>query len=196
MRETWVWYLGWEDPLEKEMATHSSTLAWKIPWMEKSSRLQSMRLQRVGSDWATHDSALLACLLYLPHALPTATPSIQSLAVYLEYNTIWYHMIQYNRAFAWYSSRLVFQLHCSSLFSYSFLGHSDSSPILVLGMPQAFSCLRNKFWIQVFSVFVEKSAVRSNICSCEYVSPPSHNLWLILLLSTCHCFLVVLLWYD
>ena len=35
MQETWVRFLGWEDPLEKEMATHSSTLAWKIPWMEK-----------------------------------------------------------------------------------------------------------------------------------------------------------------
>ena len=41
IQETWVWSLGWEDPLEKEMATHSSTLAWKIPWMEEPSRLQS-----------------------------------------------------------------------------------------------------------------------------------------------------------
>ena len=45
--------LGWEDPLEKDMATHSSTLAWKIPWMEEHGRLQSMGLQRVGHDWAT-----------------------------------------------------------------------------------------------------------------------------------------------
>ena len=43
--ETWVRSLGWEDPLEKEMATHSSTLAWKIPWMEKPGKLQSMGLQ-------------------------------------------------------------------------------------------------------------------------------------------------------
>ena len=48
--ETWVRSLGWEDPLEKEMATHSSTLAWKIPWMEERGRLQSMGLQRVGHD--------------------------------------------------------------------------------------------------------------------------------------------------
>ena len=47
MQETWVRFLGWEDPLEKEIATHSSTLAWKIPWMEKPSRLQSMGSQRV-----------------------------------------------------------------------------------------------------------------------------------------------------
>ena len=50
MRETWVWSLGQEDPLEKEMATHSSTLAWKIPWMEESRRLQSMGSQRVELD--------------------------------------------------------------------------------------------------------------------------------------------------
>ena len=53
MRETRVRYLGWEDPLEKEMATHSSTLAWKIPWTEEPGRLQSMGSQRVGHDRAT-----------------------------------------------------------------------------------------------------------------------------------------------
>ena len=53
VQETWVWSLGWEDPLEKEMATHSSTLAWKIPWTEEPGRLQSIRLQRVGHDWVT-----------------------------------------------------------------------------------------------------------------------------------------------
>ena len=42
MRETWVRSLGWEDPLEKEMAAHSSILAWKIPWMEEPGVLQSM----------------------------------------------------------------------------------------------------------------------------------------------------------
>ena len=47
MWETWVQSPGWEDPLEKEMATHSSTLAWKIPWMEEPGRLQSMGSQRV-----------------------------------------------------------------------------------------------------------------------------------------------------
>ena len=50
MRETQVQSLGWEDPLEKEMATHASTLAWKIPWMEEPGRLQSMGWQRVGHD--------------------------------------------------------------------------------------------------------------------------------------------------
>ena len=50
MRETRVRSLGWEDPLEKEMAPHSSALAWKIPWTEEPGRLQSMELQRVGHD--------------------------------------------------------------------------------------------------------------------------------------------------
>ena len=53
MQETWVWSQGQKDPLEKEMATHSSTLAWKIPWMEEPGRLQSMGSQRVWHDWAT-----------------------------------------------------------------------------------------------------------------------------------------------
>ena len=48
MWETWVGSLGREDPLEKEMAIHSSTIAWKIPWTEDPGRLQSMGLQRVG----------------------------------------------------------------------------------------------------------------------------------------------------
>ena len=51
--ETRVRFLGREDPLEREMATHSSTLAWKIPWMEEPGRLRSMWLLRVGHDWAT-----------------------------------------------------------------------------------------------------------------------------------------------
>ena len=50
MWETRVRSPGWEDPLEKEMATHSSTLAWKIPWTEEPGKLQSMGLQRVGYD--------------------------------------------------------------------------------------------------------------------------------------------------
>ena len=50
MRETWIGSVGQEDPLEKKMATRSSTLAWKIPWMEEPVRLQSMESQRVGQD--------------------------------------------------------------------------------------------------------------------------------------------------
>ena len=50
MQETWVRSLGWEDALEKEMATHSSTLAWRIPWTEEPGELQSTGSQRVGHD--------------------------------------------------------------------------------------------------------------------------------------------------
>ena len=53
MWETRVQSLGWEDLLEKEMATHSNILAWKIPWTEEAGRLQSMGSQRVGHDWTT-----------------------------------------------------------------------------------------------------------------------------------------------
>ena len=66
MQETQVHFLGWEDPLEKGMAIHSSILAWIIPWTEEPGRLQSMGSQRVGHDWAnnihthTHTHTVLA----------------------------------------------------------------------------------------------------------------------------------------
>ena len=50
MQETWVRSLGWEDPLEKRMATHSSILAWRTAWTEESGGLQSTGSQRVGHD--------------------------------------------------------------------------------------------------------------------------------------------------
>ena len=50
MQETQVQFLGWEDPLEEEMATHSSFLAWRIPWSEELGRLQSMESQSTGHD--------------------------------------------------------------------------------------------------------------------------------------------------
>ena len=53
MQKTWVQSLGWEDPLEEEIATHSSTLAWKIPWTEEPGRLQSIGSQRVGHNLVT-----------------------------------------------------------------------------------------------------------------------------------------------
>ena len=52
MQETWVQSLGWKDHLEEGMATHSSILAWRIPWTEEPGGLQSMRLERVGFDLA------------------------------------------------------------------------------------------------------------------------------------------------
>ena len=63
MQETQVWFLGWEDPLKKEIATHSSTHSWKIPRREEPGRLQSMGLQRVGHDWVTKLLAVKICPL-------------------------------------------------------------------------------------------------------------------------------------
>ena len=57
MPETWVWSLGQQDPLEKGMATHSSTLAWRILWTENRGRPRSMGFQRVEHDWATSTAA-------------------------------------------------------------------------------------------------------------------------------------------
>ena len=60
IQETWVRSLGWEDTLEKEMATHSSILAWKIPWMEEPGRLQSMGSQsrtRLSNIYFTRDTS-------------------------------------------------------------------------------------------------------------------------------------------
>ena len=73
MRETQVQSLGWEDLLEKEMAIHSSTLAWKIPWMEEPGRLQSTRSQEVGHNWVTftHSFIKLRTTLFNIHSSPS-----------------------------------------------------------------------------------------------------------------------------
>ena len=65
MQETWVWSLGLEDPLEKEMATYSSILAWKIPWTEEPGRLQFMGLQKS----RTRFSDLVTCIYSLDKCL-------------------------------------------------------------------------------------------------------------------------------
>ena len=57
--ETWVRSLGWEDPLEKEMTTHFSIIAWKIPWTEEPSALQSMGLQRIGHDCSPRQASAI-----------------------------------------------------------------------------------------------------------------------------------------
>ena len=64
VQETQVLSLGLEDPLEKEMATHTSTLAWKIPWTKEPGGLQSMGSQRVGHDWATSLSSYIIFAFY------------------------------------------------------------------------------------------------------------------------------------
>ena len=62
MRETWVLSLGWEDPLEKEMTTHSSTVAWKIPWAEEPGRLQSMGSLESDTTERLHFHFSLSCI--------------------------------------------------------------------------------------------------------------------------------------
>ena len=64
MQKTRVRSLGREVPLEKEMVAHSSTLAWKIPWMEEPGRLQSMGSQRVGHNWVTSLHYGFVCLMF------------------------------------------------------------------------------------------------------------------------------------
>ena len=79
MQETWVQSLGWEDPLEKEMATHSSTLAWEIPWREEPGGLQSMGSHRVGHDWGTactHTHLVLECIRVSASHLPCSSLTV------------------------------------------------------------------------------------------------------------------------
>ena len=71
MQETQVRSLGWEDPLEEGMATHSSILAWRIPWTEESGVLQSMRSHRVGYNWATKHTCTQFKVLYLTLTSPS-----------------------------------------------------------------------------------------------------------------------------
>ena len=69
MLETQVRSLGWEDPLEKGTATHSTILAWRIPWTEEAGGPQSMGSYRVGRDWATN-AFTFSCLFYSVFQMP------------------------------------------------------------------------------------------------------------------------------
>ena len=77
MQETWVQSLGWEDLLEKEMATHSSILAWKIPWMVEPGRLPPMGSQRVGHNWALEHTN--TCTTYIISLVPFTKDGNQNL---------------------------------------------------------------------------------------------------------------------
>ena len=77
IQETWVQSLGWENPLEKRMATHSSIFAWRIPWTEEPGGLQSMDSQRAGHNWVTntHSTHAVQKILELTHlAHPKVMP--------------------------------------------------------------------------------------------------------------------------
>ena len=79
MRENQVQCLGWEDPLEKEMATHYSILAWKISWTEDPVRIQSMGSQRVGHDWVTSLHFTSPLLSFIPLFLVLLFPDVYSI---------------------------------------------------------------------------------------------------------------------
>ena len=85
MQETQVWSLGQEDPLEKEMATYSSILAWEIPWTKEPGEAQPMGSQRAGHDWATKEvhtldsqPSVIALLVLGPAASVGLCPKIRS----------------------------------------------------------------------------------------------------------------------
>ena len=96
MREARVWSLGREDPLEKEMATHSSILAWRIPWWEEPGRLQSTGSQRVRQDWATslslshfvHNITALPWSVIFIFNFPASTWICWSIATYLVFSVL------------------------------------------------------------------------------------------------------------
>ena len=91
MRETWVQSLGREDRLEKEMATHSSILAWEIPWREEPGRLQSMGSQRVRHDWAMFLSPSLSPLtLSISASQAINLDSVASASQARLYCKLWY----------------------------------------------------------------------------------------------------------
>ena len=79
MQETGVWSLGREDPLEKEMAAHSSILAQEIPWTEEPGGLQSTGSQRVGHNWATSLKIFTLQLLLIAYWMPGATPGTEGM---------------------------------------------------------------------------------------------------------------------
>ena len=79
VQKTRVLTLGWEDPMEKEMATHSSTLAWKIPWTEEPGGLQSMGSQTAGHDWVTSLSLSVYGSTDMQHTLPWEKGNINAM---------------------------------------------------------------------------------------------------------------------
>ena len=79
MWETWVWSLGWEDPLEEGMATHSNILAWRIPWTEEPGKLQSVGSQRAIHDRTTKHSTYIHIYIYVNICLSVCL----SLSIYI-----------------------------------------------------------------------------------------------------------------
>ena len=100
MQETQVWSLGQEDPLEEEMATHSSVLGWRIPWTEESGRLQFMGSQRVGDNWATNSSNKP----FFPLTSQCLIPREFTSKLYFKKLGIWFEIIKVEKFNTWTNS--------------------------------------------------------------------------------------------
>ena len=106
VQETWVQSLGWEDPLEKGMATHSNILAWRISWTEESGRLQFTGSQRVRHDWATSNTVCLH-VWFLKTSCPISSSSTWELQrhilgphprpIYQESLGMWFSNLCFNK---------------------------------------------------------------------------------------------------
>ena len=100
LQATWVWSLGWEDPLEEEIATHSSILVWRIPWTEEPGSLQSMgsQIQTWLSDWAHiylwkhHDNQVTKPS---HHPRKFSHASLQPISLFLALGDCWYAFYYY-----------------------------------------------------------------------------------------------------
>ena len=90
MFKPWVWSQGWEDPLEKGMATHLSILAWRIPWTEEPGGLLFMGSQRVGHNWATRQPYIVAPYCYFNFQFPNDLWSCGALCIYLTFVYIFF----------------------------------------------------------------------------------------------------------
>ena len=118
MKDAWVWSLGQEDNLEKEMATHSSILAWEIPWTEEPGGLQLMGSQRVSHDWATkHITTTTAAKLL--QSYPTlcdpidGSPTDSPIPGILQARTLEWGAISFSNAWKW--KNIVKSLSCVRL---------------------------------------------------------------------------------
>ena len=90
MQESWIGSLGWEDPLEKEMASQSTILAWEVPWTEKPGVLQSMGLQRVQHDLVTKiATTTLKSILINISSLFISSPPLDFLKLIYLFGYVW-----------------------------------------------------------------------------------------------------------
>ena len=116
MWETWDQYLGQEDPLEKEMATHSSILAWRIPWTEEHGGLQTMESQRVGLDWATSLSLFTPSISHWTWAAAGRGMVFSSKAIpkgMVAGGCCWLHSHSRDKSFIWIDCTVLLFIHSS-----------------------------------------------------------------------------------